>query len=239
MTWGNRFRLFFGIIFVVALLGAGLVYLNYSMAHVSSQSAKLQSQSYTVGTDYSGIVDRQYVKEGQHVTTGQQLFEIKSALLQDALAKGSVTRNDLAYSINNDNEIVLKATGNGVISTIDYLEGAFVPAGKEVARITKDNSLYVEARYLLAPPDYARLKSGDYISVTLPNDQHLKASIFDISVVSSNNSAYTLVKAQLNGLGNDTSFVAGTPVSTKLHLRGKTLYDSLKQKVNDLIKPKQ
>ena len=238
MTWFNRFRLFFGIIFVVALVGALLVYLDYSLAHVTSSSAQIMSNSYTVGTDYSGIVTKQYVQEGQHVLTGQPLFEIQSSVLAADLANGTVNKDAVSYTINGNNDIVLKATENGTVSSIMYLQGAFVPASKEVATITVDGSLYVQAKYLLAPPDYARLKNGNILTVTLPNDQKVQATVFDISVQSNNNNVETIVKAHISGLTSSSSFTAGTPVSAQLKLDGKTLYDSLSEEVNKIIKPK-
>ena len=237
MSWINRLRLSLGLVFVVALLGALLLSLNYSMARVTSRTAQLMADTYTVGTDYSGIITKQYVTEGQHVSAGESLFLIKSSLLNTDLTSGTISKNDVAYSVDDQNQIVLKATNAGVVSDIAYLEGAFVPANKEVATVTRDNSLYAVAKYELTPPDYARIKNGDNVVVTLPNNQHVTASVFDISVENDNNTVQTVVKARVHGLDSAT-FTAGTPVSAELRLSGKTLYDTFKETVQKLFKPR-
>jgi multidrug resistance efflux pump len=237
MSVRNRLRLITGIFFVLTLLGVLLLYLNYSLAHVSSMSAKLLSDQYTVGTDYSGIITKQYVSEGQHVNTGDKLFVIQSSLLNADLASGSISKNDIAYSLDNQNDIVLKSTGSGTISNIAYLEGSFVPANKEIATITKTGSLYVQASYSLSPPDYARIRNGNTVQVTLPNDQKVSASIFDISVQSSGNLVQTIIKARISGLDTSSAFTDGTPVTTELQLNGKTLYSSLRESLQKIIQP--
>jgi multidrug resistance efflux pump len=238
MSFRKRFRLAFGILVVLAILGGLVVYLNYSMAHVSSVSAKLLTDSYTIGTDYSGIITKQYVTEGQHVNSGDKLFAIKSSLLSSDVASGSIAKNDIAYSLDSQNNIILKATGSGTIADIAYLEGSFVPANKEVATITKAGSLYVQASYSLSPPDYARVHNGDIVKVTLPNDQTVNAVVFDISVQSSGNTVQTVVKARVKGLDSSSAFTAGTPVTTELQLSGKTLYNSLNEGAKKLFQPK-
>ncbi len=234
----NKLRLIGGFLFVLALLGALLLYLNNSMAHVSSVSATLLSDTYTVGTDYSGIITQQYVSEGQHVNAGDKLFAIQSSVLDADLTNGTVSKNNLGYSLDGVNNIILKSTGSGTVSQIDYIAGSFVPANKEIATITKDGSLYVQADYSLSPPDYARIKDGDVVSVTLPNDEKVPASVFNIAVQSSGQGVQTVIKARITGLDGNSAFTTGTPVTAELHLNGKTLYNSVRDDLQKIFQPK-
>lgn len=237
MSWANRLRLFFGLIFVGLVLFGLLLALNFSLSNIGSRTAQLQADTFTVGTDYSGIITKQYVTQGQHVSAGQSLFLIKSSLLSSEIASGTLDKSDLAYSIDDQNQITLKATNPGTISDISYLEGAFVPANKEVATVTRDNSFYVEAKFELSPPDYARIHNGDLLTVTLPNNQKVDATVFDVSVESADNDVQTVIKARVKDLRSST-FTIGTPVSSELHLSGKTLYDSTKESLQKLFKPR-
>ncbi len=237
MSWTNRFRLFFGLLFVGLVLFGLLVALNFSLSNISSRSAQLRADTITIGTDYSGIITKQYVIQGAHVSAGQPLFVIKSSLLNNGIASGTINKADLAYSVDNQNQITLKATNAGTVSNISYIEGAFVPANNEIATVTRDNSFYVVAKFELSPPDYARIHNGDLLSVTLPNNQRVQASVFDVSVESVGTDAQTVIKARVKNLPK-SSFTIGTPVSCELHLSGKTLYDSTKQTLEKLIKPR-
>jgi len=238
MNIRNRLKLIGGIGFVLALLGALVLYMNYSLSHVHSTNAMLLSDSYTVGTDYSGVITKQYVHTGDHVAAGQKLFVIKSSLLSSDIANQSLNKTNSAFSVDDDNNIVLKSTGSGTVADVAYLEGSFVPANKEIATIRIDNSVYVEANFKLAPPDYARLHSGDEVTVTLPNNQHISASVFNITVQNTDGVVQTVVKARLHGIGTGTTFSDGTPVNAELHLDGKNLYNSLREGLSKLIQPK-
>ncbi|MBL8121385.1 HlyD family efflux transporter periplasmic adaptor subunit [Candidatus Saccharibacteria bacterium] len=207
------------------------------MNNIQSRSASLGADTYTVGSDYSGIVTKQYVTVGEHVKTGQPLFRIKSTVLSTDLSNGTITKNDLAFAVDSDNQIVLEATNAGTVSTIDYREGAFVPANKEVAAVTRDNSSYVIAKFDLNPPDYARIHTGDTLRVTLPNNQKVSAVIYSLTVEKSGDDTLTIITARIKNFSN-SQFSAGTPVSAQLQLKGKSLYASSKETLQRLLKPK-
>lgn len=238
MSFWKRLRFLGGILFVSLLLICLTAYLTYTMTHVRSSSATLKSDSYAVGTDYSGVILKQYIEPGDHVKTGQQLFLIKSSLLNSDLTSGSLKQNDIAFSVDKQNNIILKATVSGTVADVSYLEGSFVPANKEIANIRIDNSAYVEAYFKLAPPDYARLHDGDLVVVTLPNNQHVNAAVNDISVSNTNGATQTIVKARLQGSASGIAFSDGTPVSAELHLSGKNFYNTWREVLNELIQPK-
>ena len=237
MNWGNRFRLAIGLIIVFLVLLASSSYLTYHMTRIDSRFAELHNDTYGVGSDYSGIVVKQYVREGDRVKTGQPVFTIKSNLIKSDIANGPAKEQDGAYGINADNQIILKATNNGTVEKVNYLEGAFVPANQQIATIASDNSLYIIAKYKLSPPDYARIKVSDKVVVTLPNNEKYQAIIFEISVETVDNITKTIVKARLDK-NVSTKFGSGTPVSVRLKLDGKSFYDQLSEKINELLQPR-
>jgi multidrug resistance efflux pump len=237
MSIWNRFRLLIGLVVVLLLVGVLFVYLDYSMSRVSATTAQLQADTYTVGTSYSGTVTQQYVHVGQKVKAGQNLFAIASDVFSSALASGQINKSGLSFTVDKNNNILLQANEAGTVTNIDYLQGAFVPANKEVATIAKVNSLYVQADYHLSPPDYNRVDNGSTVSVTLPNNQTVSAKVFYIAIVSNNNVATTLIKARMptTASGEDTNFNEGTPVTAVLHLNGKTFFKSLNSTADRLF----
>lgn len=238
MTWRSRLKLIGGLFLVACTIYGLLIILNHNMNTIESRSAKLGADTYTIGTDYSGIVTKQYVSEGQRVSAGQPLFRIKSTLLANDLSSGSITKNDVAFSIDSDNQVVLKATNAGIVSNIDYIEGAFVPANKEVASIVRDDSTYVEAAFTVNPPDYARIHTGDILTVTLPNNQKVRAAIYGLAVSGNASGTQTIITARIQKLGK-TQFTIGTPVTAELRMDGKSLYNTTKEMLQRLVQPKQ
>ncbi len=239
MNLKSKLKMLVGIVVTLVLVTGLLLYLSSSMLQVNSKSASLNAETFTIGTEYSGIIVKQYIKKGDIVTVGQELFEIKSSVLSDDLLTGAANAQDLTLKVNENNNIVLLASAGGTVSEIAYSEGAFVPANKEIAVITKAGSLYVEAIYKLAPPDYARLKKGDSLEVRLPNNAVVVGIITDISLRNSDNEVDTIVKADINAVKSDNyTLTSGTPVSANLQLNGRTLYTIMLEKAKSLFKPR-
>ena len=64
MRFFTRLRFFVGIIFVIAVVAALFVYLNYTMSNISSRSATLETDSYAVTNEYDGVLRQQFVHRG-------------------------------------------------------------------------------------------------------------------------------------------------------------------------------
>lgn len=238
MNKTSKFKFALGIIMVFALVGGLLVYLQYSMSRASSQTAKIDANSYSVGVDYSGIIEKQYIEEGQTVKAGDSLFEIRSSALADAIANKKIEVTTLVFDVTKDGNILLKATNPGIVSTINYREGTYVPANSELANISLTDSLFVTATYRLSPPDYARIKKGSLVTVTLPDNKKLTARVFDISLVSKDNDVETIIKAKFSQTDIDAfTFSVGTPVLTVLHFEDGSWLQSLIDKTRALLQP--
>ncbi len=239
MKFTSRLRFLFGILFVIAVVGALAVYLNGIMSVSQSSKAELAADSTSIGTDYPGLVVKQNVEEGDKVTKGQVLFEIQSAQLNDALTTRNVAVSSLPFSVDPvTNYIQLKASDNGVVEKIDYHAGSYAPAGGIVATVNTVGSLYVIAHFHLSPPDYARIAKTSKIDLRLPDNSTQQATVFSIALQNNGNSTDTVVKARIKNADiSDFRFSVGTPVQATLQLSQDNWFQGLFTVIEQLFKP--
>ena len=219
MTWRKRITLFLGLIFVLVLAAGLTMYVNHNNGQVGSQSASLAAQDYPVGTDYSGTITKQYVQVGDQVKAGQPLYELQSPTLARDLTQGLVTKASLNHTLKGNDTIVITASNAGEVDSVAYTAGAFVPANSTIATVQQAGSMYVTADFLLSAKDYARVPAKATLSIVLPNNQKVTATVGQIQVRTDNGAARTTVRAYGTGLANGTGlFAVGTPVQATLSL---------------------
>ena len=219
MTWRKRIGLFLGLLFVLALAAGLTMYVNHNNGQVAGQSASLAAQDYPVGTDYSGTITEQYVQVGDQVKAGQPLFELQSPTLARDLAQGLVTKDSLTHELKGTDTLVITATNAGQVDSVAYTSGAFVPANSTIATVQQAGTMYVDRR-LPALGQGLRPDSGQgHLSVVLPNNQKITATVGQIQVRTENGEARTTVRAYSPALANGTGlFAVGTPVQATLSL---------------------
>lgn len=239
MKFTSRLKFMFGIIVVLLLVGALILYLGTSMSTARSHKAQLAADTSSLGTDYPGLVVKQNAEEGDKVKKGQTLFELKSAQLSDSLSSGTVSAKSLPFSVDpTSGNILIKASDDGVVDKVFYHNGSYAPAGGIVATINTVGSLYVVATFKLSPPDYARISKNSTLSLTLPDNTTMQATVFDISIVSSGDHADTVVKARIKNADiSDYRFSVGTPVQATLQLKTSNWYQTVYTFVIQLFKP--
>ncbi|MGK2896198.1 MAG: HlyD family efflux transporter periplasmic adaptor subunit [Candidatus Saccharimonadales bacterium] len=209
------------------------------MSHITSRSAELASDTYAISVEYSGVIERQYITVGDTVKKGDKLLELKSSSLSDAIRLKQVDRSSLLYSLNGNGDIVLTAGNDGVVRTMHFLEGTYVPANSEIASIDAGDSRYVVSRYLLDAPDYARINRNTPVTVTLPDNQKLQAEVFDISMERDGERVYTVVKARFDKSTTiPSTFTSGTPVSVAWELESSSWYTTMLNFLYRLIQPR-
>jgi multidrug resistance efflux pump len=226
-------------ILLVMVVSAGLfLYLEHSMARIHSVEATINSDSYTVGIDYSSIVEKQYIEESAYVKAGDPLFELRSSSLADAIRNNQVSQGSLLYSVTDQGSILITASAEGRVQSISERVGAFVPANKELAKINLKDGLYINATYKLSSPDYARISIGGKIVVTLPDNTKVDARIYDISLETRDKEVYTTVKARVDQSKiNQIVFTAGTPVESVLYLNNDTLLTRIVRYATQVFQP--
>lgn len=238
MKFTTRLKFLSGIIFVIALCAALFVYLDFSMSRVQSVDAQLRSDTYTVGIDYSGIVEKQYIDEGAYIKTGDPLFEIRSSTLADAIRNNEVAKSSLLYSVTDGGNVLVTAAANGRVQTVAYRQGAFVPANSEIAIVNVENGLYINSTYTLSSPDYARINTNSKVAVTMPDNKKLEGTVYDISLETIDKQVVTSVRTRIDQDAiNKTAFSVGTPVKSTLYLDTKTWYSQIVSAVQTLIQP--
>lgn len=239
MSFVERLRFLSGIMVVFLVVGALVVYLNYSMSTADSIKAELAADTSTIGTDYAGLVVKQNVNLGDRVTKDQPLFEIDSPLLKRALADKEVTVASLPFAIDPDTtNIIVKASSAGVINTINYPLGSYAPMAGIVATVNTASSLYTVSHFRLSPPDYARINRKGVVAVIFPDNSRMDASIFDVSFARNGDAVDTVVRARFKDADmNDSRFSVGTPVQVRLSLGQDTFYRRLVTFLELLFEP--
>lgn len=243
MKTSGKVRLVIGIITVFLIVGLLTVLLNISMSTSSSIKAELDAQARSVGTDYSGLVVKQEIEEGQQVKENDLLFEIDSQQLKQSLANGSVKADSLTVKLNpQNNNVQLRAMNNGVIDEIMFREGAYVPGNTVMATMHIDDSLLVKGYFQLSPNDYARIEKGTPIDVLFPDNTKKEATITTVSLESSDDqeSVNTVVTAKITDADmGDFRFAVGTPVNATLHLKQNAWYQDVFTFVQRLFTPQE
>lgn len=222
----SKIALFFGVLLLGLVMTGLVIYVEYDHSRALSQEASITAQSYSVGIDYSGLVSKQFVQEGDRVEAGQDLFYIQSNVLKQSMQELNLKEEDLLYKLNDKDEIVLTAAKNGVVSKIDYTQGSFVPANKEIAQIMSSDVVFADATFRMPERDFARIKKDTVMEVSLPNGTISKGKVSSIKVQSQKQSEVTsTVQAQLKDV-DASSFISSTatPVQAKLILNPDSFY---------------
>lgn len=238
MKFKTRIKFILGTLAVIVLSGSLFVYLDYSMSRVASIDARLDSDTYTVGLEYSGIIERQYVEEGAYIKTDDPLFEVRSSTLSAAIKNNEIAESSLLYSVNDEGIVLIKAAAPGQVQRVEYREGAFVPANSSIAIINLEGKGYISATYRLNSPDYARLTKNSRIKATFPDNKTVHGIIYDISLQTIDEEVQTTVRARFDTDSiNATAFSVGTPVDTTLYLDSDTWYNRIRTDVLAVIQP--
>lgn len=239
MKFTARIKFFIGMTVVVVVVAALSYFLVKSMSVSHSTKAVLAADASSIGTDYPGLIVKQEVEEGDKVQKGQTLFEIKSAQLNDSINNHTVVPSTLPFAVDPaTNDIILKATDDGVVQKINYRQGSYAPAGGIVATINTVDSLYVVANFRLSPPDYARINKSSKLQITFPDNTHMEATVFNITLASSNGHVDTVVKARLKNADiSDFRFAVDTPVQATLELNNALWFQTVLDGVQKLLKP--
>lgn len=221
MTWGSRIRLAVGVLVVAVLAALATYQLNETRGIAQSNSAQILARSYSVGTPYAGLVVDQKVDVGDTVKTGDPLFVIDSATLQYDIRNGFARQATEATQIDADGRLVVLATGDGTVTTIGSERGTFVQSASELATVQRAGTLYVQAEYTLSAKEYARVPDGADVTIVLPNQREISATVDKNTVETVAGQAqavFTITGSALKEGAQDGLVSAGTPVTAELHL---------------------
>jgi multidrug resistance efflux pump len=242
MTWSNRFKMFFGLILVVAIVGALTIVFSQRKGETLSSSATITAMSYPVGTDYPGTVIEQSVAPGDEVVVGSPIATIQSNTLLDALDEGQTIASSEVYDVHEDGTLTVKSTVNGIVESILVQQGGYASAGSAIAQISETEALYVTAEFLLDPKDFARVEQGAVVKLELPNSETVLGNVDSFEVTTVDGQAETIVKitSEQLGFGSGGGLVApGTPIVAEMKLRNDDVLargiDTVRDFARDLV----
>lgn len=238
MTWENRFRLLGGMVAVMALVFGLTLIFNHRQNQITSYTAEVAADTYTIGADHAGTVVRQLVQEGDNVESHQELFAVQSLQLKEDIANGLEVADTQAYKVNSDTgTITYYSVTSGRIDKLNARQGNSVPAGGSLAELT-GGERYVTASFQLVPRDYARVEIGESARITLPNDQVIEGTVEKVSVTSGVDgtvSTLRIASDALLGLDQQTLAEPGTPVIVTIGLADTSWFAPITDAVNDLL----
>lgn len=237
MNKKSRFSLLLGILFVALVAGGLLLYFEASRAALNSTKAEISAESYSVGTDYTGLISKQFVQEGDTIAAGQTLFQVKSSTLLEQMKENGLEANQLIYPLTPEGEIILKAPKAGKVQEIFYSQGSFIPANKEIATIIDESSVKVTATFELPRRDFAQLNKNTRIEVRLPNGSYLNGTVSAIRVIEQSQFVETEIDAKLERFKtSQLELTSGTPVESVLYLQEQTTWNKVKNRIAEVWK---
>lgn len=208
-----------GVLAIIALCGAGLVYSNDQAHHLSADKAELVSSMYTIGTPFGGSAQSVSVENGALVKPGQEVLRLQSATLQQARETARFNEAGVGYHMEGSDVIVFTATSEGRIRGLEIGAGSFVMANTIMATVDIADTLALSASFTMSARDYARLSIGAPVTVDLPDSTSVVAEVFDVQFKASNNDgAATIIKARSTDLKSKSHFTSGAPVTARLKL---------------------
>ncbi|MGW8565044.1 HlyD family efflux transporter periplasmic adaptor subunit [Isoptericola sp. NPDC055881] len=221
MTWTNRLRLVGGLLGVVLLCAALTLVLNRREGQATSSTATIAAETLDVGTDYAGTITRSFVEPGDEVHAGDPLLVLRSLTLQHDLAVGLVGKEASAYEVTDDGRMTVVAPADGTVTDVAVGLGGFAQAGEVLASVERRGSLFVDARLVLDPADFARVRDGAPVTVVLPDQAELEGTVSAVAVRNTRNQAEATVEVRSDGLvrGAENGLVmSGTPVTAVIEL---------------------
>lgn len=242
MTWASRVRLVLGMLVVLAVAALATFHLNDTRGIATSDSAQILGQTYAVGTPYAGLVADQLVEDGDEVAEGDPLFVVDSSALTYDLENGLVSDAPEFTAVDAEGRLVVLASGDGTVTTVDATRGTFVQAATTLATVQREDSLYVQAEYTLSATQYARVPEGAPVTLTLPDQSTIAGTVDEISVETVAGQAQAVVRVASDGLADgdrDGLVSAGTPVVAALHLENDgvvtTVADAVRTYVEGML----
>jgi len=236
MTWANRFKMFFGLVLVVVIVGALTIVFSQRKGETTSMTASIEAIEYPVGTDYSGSVISQAVKVGDEVAVGDPIATIQSNTLLEQLGNGATIASTGTYDVFPDGTLTIKSTVNGIVDEILVPQGGYAAGGSTVARLSATDALHVSAEYALDPKDFARVEKGAMVTIELPNSEKITGTVdmFEVETVDGQARAIITVLSDELTFGSHGGLVApGTPITAEMKLRNDDVLARMVASVRD------
>ena len=226
MTWSNRFRLYGGLIVVIALVAALTLVFNQRRSQALSLTAHVVADQVTVGAQFGGVVVDQKVAAGDTVDKGDSLYTVvvprTVGNAGEAVAAVAPVRN-AAYVVDpKKSTVTYRALTTGVLTDVQSTEGGFVQSGAALATIT------AVGRSTRSPSSGSRrattagCETGAHVDLLLPDNRtvpgEVRARVGDHRRRGGPDQV-TISSDALRDAANAKLTAPGTPLSATLSLR--------------------
>lgn len=229
----GKFKLFQGLVLMLVIVSVALFFKFDRQSKVVSDNGKVDGDTYAVGVDYTGVVSDVFLAQGDVVRGGETIATVKSSTLIERLNESTIQVEDLVFSLNQDQEIVLVASQPGRIQKINFARGSFIPANSELAIISERN-LYVTADFAIPQSDFYTLEGTVSADIRAGN-QRYRGEIKSFEVLELRDS---MVFVSARVIPEDaealTQFQLGTPVVVFVDLKPNPLDAVYAQLINGL-----
>lgn len=232
-------QLILGLVVAVAIAAVGLTH-AYDRTHaLSAEKAVIESDVSIVGTPFAGSISEILVSSGEEVAEGQDLLRLQSPTLQQARETARFNDEGVGYRIEGDDEIVFQATASGVVGSLPFGTGSFVPANTEITQIQLQDSMRVRAVLPMSAEDYSRLSDGgSTVAVTLPDGRSVDVEIYEVSFEESDSGVNAIVFARGDALTQGGVVLDGAPVRASLSLESDGVGAWAASALEDLVTPR-
>ncbi len=238
MTWMNRLKLGLGLIVILAIVAGGTFVFTQRQARSLSTSAAISATEYSVGTDYGGTVVTADRRPGDEVSAGDVLFVIDSPRLRRDIADG-LADESLAEAMDENENLVIRATVDGYVATVDTQPGGYVKDGTVLGSLYDPRSLTVDAELEMTRRDFGRLESGADAEVLLPDGSRLAAVVDQVNVSTVQgiaNAEITVDSVPLLARAWTSGVVPGSPVEVTVSLRDDGVFAGVADAGEDFLR---
>lgn len=238
MTWSTRFRLFFGTLLVIALVGVLTIALSQRKGESTASSASIDAVTYEVGTDYAGAVVEQFVVRGDIVNAGDPIATIQSNDLVRDLNDDIIVRSSEVFRVNTDGTLTVTSAVTGIVLSVDVPQGSYAAAGAAVATIAAVDTLFVSAEFELSTADFARIVEGAPVAITMPDGARLAGTVGPVETTTVEGSALATVAVVIDAeqFADQGGFILpGTPVTATMALRNDDMLANVTGLVRTVI----
>jgi hypothetical protein len=227
--------LLLGLLLIGAAVTGLVAYRDYRDTNVPASSAILEGTTYYVGIDYTGVLVEQHAEKGQFVREGELLGLVKSGSLIERMREAGLEASDLPYQLDDDNNVELRASNEGVITEINYTGGSFVPANQHIYEIVTSGQYFVTADFEgLSRAQVDKLDTFRTGIITFRDGTSVPGSIQDLVIEQEGSVYHAELEFVPANQPNPQTVTVGEPLEVVLVLQEENAFSRLRDMVNNL-----
>jgi multidrug resistance efflux pump len=160
-------RLLLVALAILAIVGGGVVGYRWwqdSLLYVSTDNAQVAGYMIQIGTLDAGRVSAVNVDVGDRVSTNQVVAQVEVPTAVSQTAAGTPR---LQFTDTVDNQIAVRATGDGIVVARNANPGDVLPAGQSILTVVDPSRLWIVAN--VEETSIQRVRPGQRVSIHVDN----------------------------------------------------------------------